>query len=75
MKQFLVKTRTALINRLYALYMLAGETGLKKKDLAPAKNRAKLQTLLRNGTHWMIAESIERELEVVERELRSSRKR
>jgi transposase len=37
MKQFQVKTRTALINRLYALYMLAGETGIKKKDLALAE--------------------------------------
>ena len=36
MKQLLVKTRTALINRLHAPYVQAGETGLKKKDLAAA---------------------------------------
>jgi transposase len=69
MKQFLVKTRTALVNRLHALYMLAGETGLKKKDLALAESRAKRQALLRNGTQRMIAESIERELRTVESEL------
>jgi transposase len=69
MKQFQVKTRTALINRLHALYVLAGETGLKKKDLAAAESREKQKVLLRNDTQRMIAESIERELEVVETEL------
>jgi transposase len=33
MKQFLVKTRTALINRLHGLYVQAGETRLKKKEV------------------------------------------
>ena len=69
MKQFLVKTRTALINRLHALYMTAGETGLKKKDLATAECREKQRGLLRGDTQRMIAESIERELGVVETEL------
>jgi transposase len=69
MKQFLVKTRTALINRPHALYMPAGETGLKKKDLATAESRAKRQALLVNGTRRMIAESIERELGVAESEV------
>ena len=66
--QILVKSRTALVNRLHALYVQAGETGLKKKDLAAAGSREKLKPLLR-GTLGMIAESIERELEVVETEL------
>ena len=40
MKQFLVKTRTALVNRLHALYVQAGETGLKNKDPAAAESAA-----------------------------------
>jgi transposase len=69
MKQFLVKTRTALINRLRALYALAGETGLKKKDLARGARREMLRGLPRNGALMLIGESIERELGVVEEEL------
>jgi transposase len=69
MKQFQVKTRTALVNRLHALYVLAGETGLKKKDLAAAGIREKRRALLRRDTLQTIAESIERELGVVEAEL------
>jgi transposase len=69
MKQFQVKTRTALINRLHAVYVLAGETGLKKQDVATAESREKRQVLLGNGTLRMLAESIGRELEVVEKEL------
>jgi transposase len=49
MKQFLVKTRTALINRLYALYVMAGETGLKKNDLVRVAGREKVKGLL-SGT-------------------------
>ena len=67
MKQFPVKTRTALVNRLYALYVQAGETRLKKKDPAAAGSREKMKPLLR-GTLWMIADSIERELEAAEAE-------
>ena len=69
MKQFQVKTRTALINRLHALYVQAGETRLKKKDLATAESREKMKVLLRNNTQKMIAESIDRELGMVEAEL------
>jgi transposase len=69
MKQFQVKTRTALINRLHAVYVLAGETGLKKQDVATAESREKRQVLLGNGTLRMIAESIGRELVAVEKEL------
>jgi transposase len=72
MKQFLVKTRTALINRLYAG---AGETGLKKKHLAAVKSRELLRALLRTGTRRMIAESLERELEAVEKELAAYKER
>ena len=63
MKQFPVKTRTALINRLHALYVQAGETGLKKKDPAMAESREKRKARPCGGTLGMIAESIERELE------------
>jgi transposase len=75
MKQFLVKTRTALVNRLHAVYVLAGETGLKKKHLAAAESRAQLKSLLRTGAQTMIAESIERELAVTERELAAFREK
>ena len=68
MKQSLVKSRTRLINRLHALYVQAGETRLKKKDLCAAASREEMNVLLQNNTHKLIAESIERELEVVERE-------
>ena len=69
MKQFLVKTRTALINRLHTLYVQAGKTGVKKKDLAATGSREKMNVLLRNGAQKMIMESIERELEAAEAEL------
>jgi transposase len=69
MKQFLVKTRTALINRLHALYVLAGETGLKKKDLALGARREQLRGLLGNDTLILIGKSTERALGVAEEEL------
>ena len=69
MKQFLVKTRTALVNRLHALYVQTKETGLKKKDPAAAESHEKRKALLRGGTQGMIAENIERELEAAEAEL------
>jgi transposase len=71
MKPFQVKTRTALVNRLHVLYVVAGETGLKKKDLAVAASREQRKVLLRNDTQRMLADRIERELEVVETELRA----
>jgi hypothetical protein len=68
MKRFLAKTRTALINRLHALYAAAGETGLRKNDLMTAGSRKQMKGLIPHDTLGMIAETIEREREAVEGE-------
>jgi hypothetical protein len=69
MKRFLVKTQTALINRLHALYAVTGETGLKKNDLMMAGSRERMKGLIPHDTLGMIAETRERELETVEGEV------
>ncbi|MDR0599148.1 MAG: transposase [Treponema sp.] len=57
------------------MYAVAGETGLKKKDLMTAGSRERLRVLPRNDVQRMIAASIERELGVTETELAAFRER
>jgi transposase len=68
MKQFLTKLRTSLINRLHAIYMQAGLTGLKKSNLATAAGREKQRETLTGEAHMLIAGSIEKELRTTEEE-------
>jgi hypothetical protein len=63
-----VKTWTAQINQLHALYAAVEKTGLKKNDLMTAGSRTKLKPLLSSGTTRMIVETIDRELEAAEQE-------
>jgi transposase len=69
MKQFLTRLRTSLINRLHAIYVQAGLTGLKKNDLATAAGREKQRAALTRKAHILIAGSIEKELGTTEEEL------
>jgi transposase len=69
MKQFLTALRTRLINRLHALYVQAGITGLKKSNLARAEGREQQRAALAGEAYILIAESLERELETTEKEL------
>jgi transposase len=67
-KQAINRERTALINRLHALYVQAGHTTLKKKDVAGRERRQAAERLLENGWQRETAQSIERGLESVEKE-------
>ncbi|MDR2375364.1 MAG: hypothetical protein LBD96_02885 [Treponema sp.] len=69
MKQFLTRLRTSLINRLHAIYVQAGLTGLKKSALATAAGRNKQPVALMREAHILIAGSIEKELGTTEEEL------
>ena len=67
-KQGINRVRTALINRLHAVYVHAGHTTLKKKHLAVRESREAVRNLLENACDRDIAASLERQLETVEQE-------
>lgn len=69
MKQFLTKVRTSLINRLHAIYLQAGITGIKKSNLASPGKRQDQIALLSNPTHLLIASSIEKELSITDEQI------
>jgi transposase len=69
MKQFLTRLRTSLINRLHAIYVQTGLTGLKKNSLATVRGRERQRAALTREAHILIAGSIEKELRATEEEL------
>jgi transposase len=67
-KQVITRTRTALINRLHAVYVHAGHTTLKKKHMVTKESREAVRDLLENACDRERAASLERQLETVEQE-------
>lgn len=70
LKQYLVKLRTSLLNRLHATYVQAGMTFVKKCDIGTTKAR-QLMALRRSGQLERFAASIAGELDVTEQQIAS----
>ena len=67
-RQAINRARTALINRLHALYAHAGHTTLKKRNMATPESRKAVRDLLENACDHEMAASLERQMETVEGE-------
>lgn len=68
LKQYFVKLRTSLLNRLHAVYVQAGLTYVKKSDLATAVSREKMCLKLSEDHQWA-AKMIESELGITEAQI------